>query len=650
MSIKKPSPQILKALQENPLEWAREAKIPSIVSALKYLSDLYYNTGSSLVTDKIFDDLKDILKERDPTNKYLKTVGAPVSKDAVKLPYYMGSLDKIVMDPKKLSKFISKYQGPYVLSDKLDGISGQLFKEGEKNIKLFTRGNGTNGQDVSHLIKYLVCDKVLDAMPIGMSIRGEIIMSKKSFATVQSKYDLKNARNATSGIVNAKKPTEELVKLTEFIAYGILSSNEKISSQLSTLEKLGIPTVGWISKTSIGLDSLTKYFNLRIKDSDYEIDGIVVIDDSKGYVNPIGKNPDFGFAFKNQDVLDSADVKVVNVEWHGSKDSYLVPTVFVEPVSLDGVIVNSATGHNAKFIVDNKLGPGSIVRIIRSGSVIPHITEIIKGTTAQMPNIPEKNYKWSKSGVNIIYVGKQEKILNEIATSYIKFFFETIGVKNIGEGIIAKLVDQGYKTPIDVISANTNNLYKIHGLGKKIIDKIYKNIDLAFGDIQLSTLMAASNMFGRGIGNKKIDLILKNYPNILEEDWTEEEMKEKVLAIKGFDELTAYRFSKNFKNFVNFYENLKEVIEFVAKIPNAKKINCVNEFTNKTVVFTGFRNKKMEEYIESCNGKVSNSVSKNTYLLVYADIEGIENNGKYKKANSLGINIMTDEEFENNYL
>lgn len=675
-NIKKPSDTVLKSLKNDHRAWANKVGIQTLVNTLKYLSDAYYNTGKPLVSDKVFDELKTILEKRAPTNKFLQEVGAPIIKDAVLLPYPMASLDKIVNDPIKLEKWLAKYPGPYVLSDKLDGVSGSLTKkhsnklEKDSNklekdavlatltkkgndIKLHTRGDGTFGQDVSHLIKYIVPDEILNKLPDGIAIRGEIILSKENFEKIKTKHQLKNARNAVSGVVNAKHPNEEIVKLLEFIGYAVVNEEVKISKQLELLEKLNFPTVFWTTKTKLDNDILTKYLVNRKENGEYEIDGIVVMDDSKAYKLSKG-NPDHGFAFKNNDALESAQVQVIKIEWNGSKDAYLVPTVIVEPIELEGVLITRATGHNAKFIKDNKLGPGAIINIIRSGSVIPHITDTIKGTVAQMPDIPTKDFKWSETGVDIIYTGKDKDILDEIATSYITFFFSKIGVKFLSEGIVSKLVENGYKTPIDIIDAGEEELYEIHGLGKKIIDKIYDNIDSAFDGIKLETIMSASNVFGRGLGSKKLALILKHYPNIINENWTEKVIADKVLEIKGFDVLTANRFAKNVKKFKEFYEELKKVVDIKLFKPKEKPTTKINKecniFQGKTVVFTGFRSNETEEYIESCGGKVSSSVSKNTFMVVHADIDDIENNSKYKKAEELGIKLMGRKKFEDTYL
>src|ERR1700744_2630035 len=124
MSIKKKIDDIIK----NPKKYATAVDVTELEKTLRYLSNKYYNTGKSVVSDEIFDLLKDVLKERDPANPFLGEIGAPINKSKVKLPFPMGSLDKIKPETKELEKWINKYEGPYVLSDKLDGTSAQFYK------------------------------------------------------------------------------------------------------------------------------------------------------------------------------------------------------------------------------------------------------------------------------------------------------------------------------------------------------------------------------------------------------------------------------------------------------------------------------------------------------------------------------------------
>jgi len=147
--------KVIKELLVNPYDYANKISVDDLVDILKSLSYHYYNTQEALVPDEIYDLLKGVLEERDPTNPYLEEIGAPISKDKVKLPYFMASLDKIKPSTDAVSVWKKKYPGPYVLSDKLDGVSGLLVRF-KNNFKLFTRGDGSKGQDISYLISYFL--------------------------------------------------------------------------------------------------------------------------------------------------------------------------------------------------------------------------------------------------------------------------------------------------------------------------------------------------------------------------------------------------------------------------------------------------------------------------------------------------------------
>ena len=122
---------------KNPVQYATESEINDIVKFLKHCSDAYYNTNEEVVSDNVFDTIKDILAERDPDNYFISQVGAPVnSKDKVELPYPMASLDKIKPYDSKIDKWFSKYEGPYSISDKLDGVSAQLYKDKKGESKI----------------------------------------------------------------------------------------------------------------------------------------------------------------------------------------------------------------------------------------------------------------------------------------------------------------------------------------------------------------------------------------------------------------------------------------------------------------------------------------------------------------------------------
>ena len=148
----------------------------NLVKILKYACDKYYNEDA-LLTDEEYDKLYDLLKNKSPKNKFFNQIGCDVSsKKKVKLPYHMGSMDKFKPTTDDLDKWLKKYKGPFVITDKLDGVSG-LFVNSNNNKKLYTRGNGTYGTDISILIPFI---KTLNQeFSSDIIIRGEFIISKK---------------------------------------------------------------------------------------------------------------------------------------------------------------------------------------------------------------------------------------------------------------------------------------------------------------------------------------------------------------------------------------------------------------------------------------------------------------------------------------
>jgi DNA ligase (NAD+) len=635
-------------LIKDPVDYSKKLSIDELVDLLEMLSDAYYNTGEPIVSDEIYDKLYDNLKKRDPDNKYLKNVGSSIkgTKELVKLPFEMGSLTKIKPGGDDLKKWTSKFKGPYFLSDKEDGVSAQIYKNQTGEIFMYSRGDGIEGQNISHLLQFIISKKVLKKIPNGSSIRGELIISKDNFKKIEKQ--MKNARNAVAGLVNAKNFNKDIAKITEFIAYAILNPRYHYKEQIELLCEYGFNVVVNKSINKLTEDLLKLYLTERRKDSEYEMDGIVIVDDSKIYAHS-GGYPDHSFAFKMLLEDQIAKTKVVEVIWDPSKDGYLKPKIKIEPVDLLGTTVTYATAFNAKFIVDNNIGPGAKIKIVRSGDVIPYILEVTKGAK-DGPQMPEFPYKWNSTNVDLILKDENDANGKQIVTiKLLIHFFSTIGVKYLSEGIITKLVENDYNSVAEILKADKKKLYKIDGLGEKIVDKIYEEIDRAFSEITLDIFMGASNKLGRNLGTRKIKEIIAIYPDILKETGDDEgELYEKIMKVPGFSEKLSEQFSKNFKNFKIFYNEISK-IKNLSRFENieVKKIDGI--FSGKSIVFTGFRDKNLEKFIVDNGGKISSAVSSNTFMLIHAD-DADTNSSKFSKAKEKEIKIIKKSDFIKEYI
>jgi len=630
--------------------YVNELNSTELEDLLYYINDLYYNSEKgSPISDELFDYLKDILKEKNPNSKFLHQIGAPISNldqrpDKVNLPYFMGSLDKIKPEKDTLDDWKTKYTGPYVISDKLDGVSGLIYKK-DGEISLYTRGDGFIGQNITHLLKYVINKKVkLNELPDGYAVRGELIITKKGFE--QIKDEMANARNAVSGLVNSKPKSinKNVLAVTTFVTYAILYPDMKQEDQMKELEKYNFDIANYQIEKKITIDSLGGLLIERKKDSEYEIDGLVVIDSSKAYKVESGENPKYGFAYKQ--ILDGQTIEttVIQVIWQASMDGYLKPKIEIKPVSLGGTTITYATAFNARFVVDNIIGKGAKIKLVRSGDVIPHILEVIKPATSGKPDLPDILYKWNDTNIDIIINDIHDDAYKNVNVRKIAHFFKTLGVMYISEGIITKLVENGYDDIFKILNANDKKIVEIDGIGDKLWDKITKNIEDKLADTNLATLMTASRCFERGMGEKKFQLIFDKYPDFIKNNWKEDEFIEKITDVEGFDIKTATKIATNFDTFKKYFNKLNELYD-LNYLLQKKDVIKGNKFENQIIVFTGFRDKDLEKQIVDGGGKVSTSVSGNTTLVVYVDT----NSSKYQEAIKRNIKTMSKDDFIKQY-
>jgi DNA ligase (NAD+) len=647
----------IEKLKKSPSDIADELNDDDLVKLLKKLAEAYYNTGEPIVEDKIYDILFDILKDRDPENPFFKEVGATIRVDRKKvtLPYPMGSLEKVKPGTGSLDIWIKKFKGPYVISDKLDGVSAQIHNDNGE-LKMYTRGEGDDegniGEDITHLLKYINCGDIIN-LPKKSSIRGELIIKRNDFDKIKDSY--KNIRNTVSGIVNSKKINIKIAKLVNFISYAVLYPELNQIDQMKQLEKWKINTVSYKIIDNLSEKYLEDYFKDRRKNSPFDVDGIVCIDSSKIHKLVPGY-PEYGVAFKMilDDQYTIATVK--QIIWEPTMDSYLKPLVEINPVELVGTTVTFATAHNAKFVDDNSLGKGAKIKIIRSGDVIPYIMEVVE--KAKKPDMPDIPYIWNETEVDILIDYDEDiddEIFNKVTVKLLVHFFKKIGVKFLSEGILTKFVDNGYDSIGKILGADKKDLYDIEGLGIKSITKIYKEIENKMEIVQLHTFMAATHLFGRGIGERKLKEILKVYPNIIHDKLTKKQLKEKINKIDGFSDIMTNKFVENIDQFNNFCNSLQKIYDISHIIKKKKDIDKkekkidYKKLKDLTVVFTGIRDKELEEIIENNGGKISSSVSKNTDVIIHSE-QPDTNNSKYIKGTKLKIKLVSLSQFKKQYL
>ena len=632
-------------INARPHDFIKTNKKKDIINVLIEADKAFFNSGQPKLTDDIYDIIKDYIRKKYPKDAYLKRVGADVDNKVV-LPYYMGSQNKIKDSESEITKYKKKYPGPYLISDKLDGVSGMFVYEGD-NVKLYTRGNGREGQDISHLHKYISGFPKIKKQD-KLAVRGEFIISKDNWDILKKADDtLSNPRNTVSGAINSKILNKQLLKMIDFVAYTLVFPN--LPNGLPELDKMKFNVVNNTVVDDISLAFLSKNLEVSRKNK-YVIDGIVISDISKVYEIALGKNPEYSFAFKSIHTLEQVEVIVKEVEWNISKDKYMKPIVKFDEILLDDVKIKQATGFNAGYIEKNNIGPGSRIVIIRSGNVIPHIQSVLTTSANGKPSMPgelDKDYNWNDTHVDIIKIGEDRNADFDIKN--IVYFMKTAEVDNMGPGNITKIYNAGFHDIKSILKIQKEDLLKIEGFKGKSADNILKALEKV-KELDCLVLMDASNMLGRGFSYKKIKMITDVYPSILIDNAENREKSLKIsiedlMKVEGIAKISAKLFIENLPRFYEFYDSLgvkcKGIEEKVDK--SVEKTENAN-IKDKKFIFTGFRNKDYEKIIVENGGKVVTSISKSTNYLIVKN--KTEKSGKIDKATELGVKILDIPEFE----
>ena len=638
MNVKK-AELIMTQFKEQGIEVLENMKEKDLQDFIEILNAQYYNTKKAMATDTEYDIIKELMERKYPKNTILEEVGAKIDKNKVKLPYEMASMDKIKPDTNALFNWKNKYSGPYVLSCKLDGVSGLYSTEGEEP-KLYTRGNGIEGQDISYLIETLDLPKEKNIV-----VRGEFIIPKSVF---EKKYKSKfaNARNLVSGIINSKT-LDKKAKDLHFVAYEVVNPQMRPAEQMEKLQEIGHEVV--MNKTYE--DITNEFLSTLLVDwrtnYEYEIDGVIV-SDNKIHVRKSG-NPDYAFAFKMVISDQVAEVKVLDVIYSISKSGYIKPRVRIEPVKLGGVTIEYATGFNGKFIEDNKIGVGAIIEIIRSGDVIPYIKSVIQ--PAEQAKLPDMSYHWNETHVDMILdeIDDNEAVIEKNITA----FFTSLKVDGLSEGNVKRIMKAGFKTIPTIILMKEKDFEGIEGFKEKMIKKIYNGIQTKVKNASLVEIMAASNMLGRGLGLKKMKPIIEKYPDILTSNHSEEEKKDMLMTVANIGKENANAFVSNISKFISFLKDAKLTDKLKSELKNTIEVkespikDKNHALYDKHIVMTKVRDKYIIEQLKKVGAHLDDNIGKNTNILITKSKEDVSN--KTKKANEMKIPIMVPAEFVKTY-
>ena len=605
-------------------------KTETLMKIKDKLDDRYYNTGDSVIDDDRYDLLVALLEERGET----LNVGCKLREGDNKtaLPFYLGGMNKVKQgEDSKINKWLDTNKcSEYIVSDKINGVSCLVVYDKVGDIKLYTRGDCTEGADVSYLANRIPTI-VKDLKNI--AVRGEFIISIKDYN--QKHTDKENCLSTIVGLINSKtlrKGVKDLV----FIAYEIVDEKigAKPSDNMKRLQSLGFNIARYDIFKSISSDILAESLETRKGNSLYEIDGLVIqgnVPYNRYNLSSSG-NPDYAFAFKM--ILEVAEVVVEKIVWNIKRYGAIKPRIRVigldgKPVKLTGITVRYSSGFNASFIHNNKINVGSHLLITRSGDIIPYVLQVL--TQSDEPQMPDYPYNWNESGIDIYACdGGNDQLIQKLI-----HFFTTIGVKYVNEGVIKRFVKGGFDSIQRIVEASQDDFReKVDGFKGKMSEKIWTSIHKSLENVEIPILMSACGVFGFGLGVKRATL----FCNVL--DPFGEVSIEDVMNIEGFSTKTSEKIVNALPDFRVFVDSLGDLI----KLGESKKKES-NNLAGKKYVFSGFRDKELENRITTNGGTVATSVSSKTTGLIVSSLA--ETSSKVSKAQSLGIPIIERQNFLN---
>lgn len=608
-----------------------DSSIKSIVELLTQSSAAYYNGMTPLMDDETYDALLETLKERDPGNVFLSQVGAnPNPSASHPLPVRMPSLDKIKPGEDRLKRFLTSSK-QYVFSEKLDGLSALWIPS---KGQLFLRGNGIMG----YLIPSKMIPHIQGLVPTSESwmIRGELIMKRSK--------DLINGRNIVNGLLHHKTPDKALLSKIEFLAYEVHTPTGLTRSEQFTWLTDHNFLVPWYRVVNNPTEVLcAEEFVSRRTESLYDTDGIVVgvnqcpIRGLSSMSGPI-QNPKDCVAFKMPVQEQSATTTIQEILWAPSAQGYLIPRIRFEPVVIGGAKIEFCTGHNARTIVDKVLGPGALIKIRRSGDVIPTLDSVL--VPALLPSLPSPTLDWKWNGPPETATHLQvTNVSDQQCATQLYHFAKTLDIQGLGPASATALIEAGIKGPGALWKASEDTLCKT--LGPKSGKTLYANLRTLQVSPSLTelTLILASNQIPRGTGESKLSSLFKNVPD--PRHWTST-----TIIPAGWTEDTFSNFKACFKD----YEEWRTSEMYWIPYPILENNTPTPNVSKGIVCFTGFRDKDLETRLKTAGFNITPTLTASTSILVTAD-DATNDSAKVVKARATkSIEVITRTSFINKYL
>ena len=657
------------------------------IKIFKHHNFLYFEKNKPIITDGDFDKLKNEIIELEKSHKYLKdkdspsnSVGFKPSKNFKKATHKVPMLslanaftqEDLVNFEKKILNYLDKEVGfkiEYSAEPKIDGISASLIYKNKEFVTGLSRGDGKEGEDITENLKTIkdIPHKIKSKnFPQEIDIRGEVFIQNSDFKKLANNFA--NPRNAASGSLRQKDPTETKKIPLKFIAYtfGYEKGLEALSQNdyLIKLKEWGFKT-NPLNKTISKVENLMKnYFEIEKKRDqlDFDIDGIVykVNDFSlQKRLGNVANAPRWAVAHKFS--ANSGISIIENIEIQIGRTGALTPVAKIKPINIGGVVVSNATLHNEEEITRKDIRIGDTAVVERAGDVIPHVISVdlkkrqkdskkfefpINCPSCGSKTIKDFNSTTKKEDA-VRRCSNEGYNCEKVAIEKIKHFVskDAFNIEGFGKKIVENFWNlKLIKLPQDIFNLDYSKIENLDGWGKQSVANLRYSINLK-KKITFERFIFALGIRHIGLENAKlISKNLKSLKNFL--SLAKKKNFNELLNIDGIGETQI----NSIKNFFLNNTNIKVLneLEKILTVEDAKKLKSDGLLSNKTFMLTGklegISRAEAKSLIEENSGSIiSNVSSKLDYLIIGKK----PTKRKIDTAKELKIKIITQKEWFN---
>ena len=660
-------------------------RIKELTEILHKASIAYYQNDNPIYTDKQYDDMYDELEQLEremnlvlansPTNKVQGFILEGLDKVTHSKPMLSSNKTK---DINEIKSFIGSRStmGSY----KLDGLTlVTRYSEG-KLIKAITRGNGTEGEDVTEQAKMISNLPLTIPFNGQLELRGECVISWDNFNKINESLEVpySHPRSLAAGSLRTLDTNITRERKLEYIVFELVSYNNNDAYKtfgyrnqtLNWLDSLGFTTVERVSIPAPGCETSFCFENsmtctninevvdnMTAENSKYAVDGLIFNYENLEYAKSLGSTSHhpldmIALKWKNE----TYETELLDIEWNTTRTGRINPTAIFKPVLIEGSSVSRATVHNVSIMEELRLGKGDTITVYKSNQIIPAIDEnlIMSGTfmpPSVCPCCGKDTEIHNENGTKTLYCTNldcEAKLLSKLSHAVSK---NALNIENMSEATLEFMINElGVKSIKDLYQIPFyKEVYErwieTPGFGKRSVDKLRDAIEKSRNTTLERFLYAQSiNLIGK-TASKDIAKYCKGSVDTFCDIMANGNQRE-FLSIDGFGQTM-------FESLNNWYENhwidflaLKSEFNFEIETKQNKTNTSNINLSGKTFVITGalnhFDNRdQLKELLESLGAKVSGSVSSKTFALVCNEDAG---SSKSKKAASLGVPVWTEEQ------